>query len=53
MKTGKDVKDLYMKHCSLEGKKLRMLFIGHEIGDDIPLYKLKLTNGVVIVVFII
>lgn len=53
MKTGKDIKELYMKHRSLQGKKLRTVFIGHEIGDDIPLYKFKLTNGVVIVVFII
>jgi len=53
MKKGKDVKELYRKECGLEDKRLRLLFTGHEIQDEFPLYKFKLTNGVVIVVFII
>lgn len=53
MKTGKDIKELYKAQNKISGKDIRLFFAGREIGDQTPLYKLKLANGHVIIVFII
>lgn len=53
LKKGKDIKELYKEKYSVEGKKLKLYFTGHEVGDELPLYKLMISNGDVIVLFII
>lgn len=53
MRSGKEVKEMYRDRKMLIGKRLRLFFAGHEIEDEEPLYKFKLVDGAVIVVFII
>lgn len=53
LRKGKDIKELYKEKYSVGGKRLKLYFTGHEVSDELALYKLAINNGDVIVLFII